>query len=745
MAGAAVTISGGSFSSNSVTAGTGFVNGSAYGADLFLGNNVTFNVTNGTTLTLNGLGGAGNTNDPNVNQYNGYMPQSNTISDPNAQGGIIKTGSGSLVLAGTNYYSGATVIHQGTVVLAPGAVEKGTANVIIGQNSGDNGTLVLNGGSVLTGQGPLILSQTNGANGMLVFAGNSVATLNGFSAITSVGTNGTVQFAPSVGSTFTFDTSRINGGTTLTQNGPGTTMIQPPPSATGTFGGSLFVMQGTLQIGTPNAIGFWNPIFVQGGTLDLYQYNLSQRTVFLSSGTILSSQNGANYYPLLELDYLSTVSGTVNVSLNCGPNFQLTQDGAGTTVLTANNMVSNSTINIMQGQLQISQRGGLLNGQLNDPATIQVTGTGSFNVQGSSSSPNNGILNGAQMVIVGKNSGDNATMQIDGNVLGSGSLVLGQWTGSTGTVTVGASSAKLEFSTITGGDSGGELIFGETTLGTAAVGKQTINSLLTGNLTLIVDTPNTIYLRPLNGQYAGQNSYTGSTIISNGVLQLAGLSFNSSLPGSGTVQIHAGGELDINGSSSTIRTLELQGGLVADNATTKGILSPSSILAQSGIISAAIGGTGSLTQDGSGTTTITASTSFSGATTINQGTLVAGVSGALGGTTNVAIATGGTLVLGASNSVNSSASLALIGGKLGIASNLTQTLGVWTLLNSSTLDFSGYAASLTFTSLSVNGIHRCSGPPTPTGTGPPVATVAPSAQSALPRQRGEARRARRRI
>ena len=36
-------------------------------------------------------------------------------------------------------------------------------------------------------------------------------------------------------------------------------------------------------------------------------------------------------------------------------------------------------------------------------------------------------------------------------------------------------------------------------------------------------------------------------------------------------------------------------------------------------------------------------------------------------------------------------------------SNLSQILGAWSLLNSSTLDFGGYAASLTFTSLSING------------------------------------------
>ncbi len=79
------------------------------------------------------------------------------------------------------------------------------------------------------------------------------------------------------------------------------------------------------------------------------------------------------------------------------------------------------------------------------------------------------------------------------------------------------------------------------------------------------------------------------------------------------------------------------------------------------------------------------------------------VAGALGGTTNVTVATGGTLMLEASNSVNSSASLTLNGGAVQIGAALGQNLGDWTLNNTSTVDFGSYAASLSFTSLAING------------------------------------------
>ncbi len=79
----------GAFTGNAANYGMGYQNGSAYGKDLFLGTDVTFQVT--TSLAVN-LGGAGNISDPNV---------SRNPADPNTQGGVIKTGSGTLTLTAT--------------------------------------------------------------------------------------------------------------------------------------------------------------------------------------------------------------------------------------------------------------------------------------------------------------------------------------------------------------------------------------------------------------------------------------------------------------------------------------------------------------------------------------------------------------------------------------------------------------------------------------------------------------------
>lgn len=278
MAGASLTIEGGSFTSNSVTKGTGYVDGSAYGADLFLGGDVTFNVTNGSSLTINSLGGAGNTNDPNV---------SGNAADPNAQGGIIKVGAGTLTLSGTNYYTGATTIHQGSMALGTGVLEQGTAQVIVGQTNGDNATLNLGSSSALNvfygTNAAVILGQNAGSTGTVVIGsgtGSSGAYV-GANVFQGGSGGGTVKFqqeyaaGSNAASVYPFYTA-LTGNLRIVQDGPGTTLLQPL-SAYGpnTFTGGLVVNQGTLQLGTNTALPSGNDITLNGGTFETVS-NLSQ-------------------------------------------------------------------------------------------------------------------------------------------------------------------------------------------------------------------------------------------------------------------------------------------------------------------------------------------------------------------------------------------------------------------------------------------------------------------------------------
>lgn len=278
MAGATLTVQDGIFSSNSVTGGSGGDgnNGSAYGADLFLGGNVTFNVSS--NLTVNSLGGAGNLSDPNV---------SGNANDPNAQGGIVKTGAGNLTLTGTNYYTGVTTVNAGTLTLAPGAEEIGTQLVTVGQNNGDNATLVLGSSASLMlggfngGNGtdaPVMIAQSAGSTGTIVIgngAGSSGAYI-GARVFTGGAGDATVSFTQQYAAGSASDTiypfyTTLTGSLGVTQDGAGTTQLQPL-YGTNTFTGEVVVESGTLSTaGAVAALAGTTGITINGGALTLGQ------------------------------------------------------------------------------------------------------------------------------------------------------------------------------------------------------------------------------------------------------------------------------------------------------------------------------------------------------------------------------------------------------------------------------------------------------------------------------------------
>jgi autotransporter-associated beta strand protein len=279
MAGASVTVQSGSFTGNSVTAGTGFVGGSAYGADLFLGGNAAFSTTG--TIAVNSLGGAGNLLDPNV---------ANSASDPNAQGGIIKTGFGTLLLTGTSYYSGITTVNSGVLALAPGATEQGTTVVTVGQSPGDVATLGLASSSSLFLGGfnvntpsastdqPVMIAQAAGSTGTVVIGGGPGTSGADIGAREFTGGAGTASVvftqqysAPGTSPVYPFLTS-LTGSLGIVQDGLGTTSLQPLYGPN-TFAGPVTVNTGTLATtGTAAALAGATSIAVNtGGALLLGQ------------------------------------------------------------------------------------------------------------------------------------------------------------------------------------------------------------------------------------------------------------------------------------------------------------------------------------------------------------------------------------------------------------------------------------------------------------------------------------------
>ncbi|NBP40942.1 MAG: hypothetical protein EBV34_21435, partial [Betaproteobacteria bacterium] len=179
---------------------------------------------------------------------------------------------------------------------------------------------------------------------------------------------------------------------------------------------------------------------------------------------------------------------------------------------------------------------------------------------------------------------------------------------------------------------------------------------------------------------SASNSYTGGTTINAGTLELANggsvagaitnnatLSINrtdsftlgNAVSGSGALTKSGSGTATLTAASTytggttiSAGTLELgNGGSVAGAITNNATLSINRT--DSSSFGNVVSGTGALTKSGSGTATLTAANTYSGATTIATGTLQigdGGTSGAIGSTSGISISNGATLAFNRSDS-----------------------------------------------------------------------------------------------
>jgi autotransporter-associated beta strand protein len=246
------------------------------------------------------------------------------------------------------------------------------------------------------------------------------------------------------------------------------------------------------------------------------------------------------------------------------------------------------------------------------------------------------------------------------------------------------------------------------------------------------------------------NTYTGTTTVNGGILELAKTSTASvdavsgditigdgattagldilRLAGSGGNQIANTSILTFNGTGSNAGTFRMNaqsetiGGIssiggagVIENGTSGTstlTVSNSSSQSFSGIIRNGAAGTLALAKSGGGTQTLTGNNTYTGTTTVNAsgGTLEAAAAGALGsgttGTSSVTVNSGGTLLVSnaASNDhINNNAGITLSGGTFRMNATSEGTtvaagagVGALTLTSSSVIDLAGTNPSLHF-------------------------------------------------
>ena len=608
-----------------------------------------------------GAGGSGTWNAANTNWSFTDGTAGTTFSNGDnlffrGTGGTVTIASGFTPTVGSlQFESDNYTVAGGSLTLADNIVSvAGSMTATVSSSIG--GSYGIN----MTGYGRLVLAGNNTYSGLTTVRGGSVLNIQHANALGSTSSGTSVE---------SYAALEIQGGITtaaepLTLNGPGVN-----------WSGALRNISGNNNYTGPITLGSDTRICVDSGTLTL-------------SGGVTSSGAALEVVPVVN------TAMVINSPMNLGAG-GLTMDGSGTLTLTANNSYTGPTtvnagvVNIQNsnalgtsgatvaGGAALQVQGGItvsnaltLNGMgvANDGALRNVSGnntyagaialgsaarinsdSGTLTLSGAVN-PAGGLTIGGSgnTTITGTSSGESMTKDGSGTLAFTNALVVGNSSSGTFTLSAGAVTAPAE--TISNGftgavtQSGGlNSISGNLNVGMSGTGSYTQNGG-TNNVAgaeIIGSSPGSSYYTLTGGSnsvgaltFGSGNASSGGTynlnggtltVGSGGITKGAGTGVNAAFNlAGGTLQAGAGFSSAVGLATSGASTVDTQGNSVT--------------------LSGPISGSGSLSKIGSGTLTLTGANSYSGVTTISQGTLQLGDGSTNNGSVSGNIADNATLV-----------------------------------------------------------------------------------------------------
>jgi autotransporter-associated beta strand protein len=552
---------------------------SANGYNTFLEGDVTVH-TSDTSSQIGGSGLSLYDSTRTFNVANGPAPIDLLISGPltNAQqaAGIVKAGDGTLVLNGANTYSGGTTVDRGTLEIGGSvagniSIAAGTSLVFANASPLTYDGAITGGGAV-TKTGACALTFTGDSNyGGGTTINGGVLQLGDGSDDGSIGGN----IANNAGLVFANSNSSqnyngaISGSGWLTKTGAGTLTL----SGTNSYTGTTTISQGTLSVAD---------ISVHNGVS-----NLGNASSAVALGS--ASQKGKLSYtgPLIEYTRGFTVgAGGGEINNVSGHKLTIITNGISTA-----------------GELTFSGDGYIeVYSAISSSGSLKKTGTNSLKLAGGNSYGGITTIEGGTVQV-----GDNGPFGSlgQGDVVNDSSLTFFR----TGTLIVG--NAISGGGSLTNLGSGTVILNGENNYSggtTVSAGTLQIGCSIAGNIStaastslVFANTSPLTYDGAITGggavtktgagalTFTGESNYGGGTTINGGVLQLGDGSDDGSIGGN----------------------IANYAGLVFANSNSQ---------SYNGVIS----GSGSLTKIGDGALTLSGANTYTGTTTISQGTLSVG-------------------------------------------------------------------------------------------------------------------------
>ncbi|MDR5462549.1 autotransporter-associated beta strand repeat-containing protein [Salmonella enterica subsp. enterica serovar Apeyeme] len=549
---------------------------------------------------------------------------------------LIKQGAGTLILNAENTYTGGTTISGGTLV-ASNVEALGTGDVtndaVLELNTGGDFDNAISGSGqvVKSGDETLTLSGSNTYTGGTLISDGTLVASNVEALGSGDVTNNAVLELNTGGD---FDNA-ISGSGQVVKSGDETLTL----SGSNTYTGGTLISSGTLVANDVNALGTGD--VTDNAVLELntggdFDNAISGSGQVVKSGDETLTLSGANSYTggttisggtLVASNVEALGSGDVTdnatLEMNTGGDFdnaisgsgQVVKSGDETLTLSGSNTYTGGTL-ISGGTLVASNVEALGTGDVTNDAVLELNTGGTFD----------NAISGSGHVV---KSGDDALTLSGANTYTGGTLISGGTLVATSVDALGSgdvtNDAVLELNT--GGD---------------------FDNAISGSGQVVKSGDETLTL-------SGANSYTGGTLISSGTL----VASNVEALGTGDVtdnavlELNTGGTFDnaISGSGQVVKsgdeTLTLSGSNTYTGGTTinDGTLIATSVdalgsgdvtdnavleLNTGGTFDNAISGSGQVVKSGDKTLTLSGANSYTGGTTINDGTLVATSVDALG-------------------------------------------------------------------------------------------------------------------
>ena len=560
------------------------------------------------------------------------------------------TDNGDLTLSGAVDLAGNTVSVASNVTFS-GSVTTGTLSV-------SNGTLALGGSNILADTADVTL-----ASGTTFNIGGFADTMGDLTVTNATVSNGTLT-AASVSASAGTISANLAGSGALTKTTAGSLLLS---GANSSYSGTLSVANGTLLVGGANALGSGAVTLSAGTTLasdSITARTLGNNLVLDGNVTLGDSVNTgvltfSSGVALNDANRTITTASNVTlggiISSTNAANGALTKAGAGTLTLSGDNTYTGGTT-VSAGTLQL----GAAN-RLADTGAVSLASGTTFNLGGFADTVGDVTVDAATIsngTLTANSIAATSSGTISAILAGSGTLT------KTGNGTLTLSGANTLSGNIV--VNGGTLASG-TALGTSAISVGANGTLSLSRGTLSNSLANTLSgsgaitytstaATPANGELAlaGASTFSGTITVNSGKLAFENA---GSLGGAPILNVASGATVSIGSgfTNGTAFVTNLTGAGTINTAwqgtTDTRTLSVNS--AASSTFSGVLADAGSnsrvmaLTKTGAETLILTGTNTYTGSTTISQGTLQIGNGGSTGDIGSVSTSAITTIASGA--------------------------------------------------------------------------------------------------